>query len=352
MALFKRGKLWWYEFHLNGTRIRESAGVATRPAASQKEVLRKAELLFGKVASTTGKTTPAFSEFAYGEFSVWCANEHKDRLSTYARYMRSIKALAEYFGNRSLADIDAGEVEKYKMHRSSQHRKNARDGRLVTSAAVNRDLAVLRILFSYAMRLKWTASNPVREIKFLREPVLHMRVLTVKEENEYLRSASPILRDVAILILDTGMRPGEVCALRRSDFDLEHRSVHVRAGKTVNARRFIPLTARASATLRERTSRVTSEWLFPCPFDSERPVLEVRKAHDAAVRRSHINPRFRLYDLRHTALSRMAMSGMDLATLKELAGHSQIQMTMRYVHPSPDHKRKAIDVFESFVDPH
>ncbi|MEK7216995.1 MAG: tyrosine-type recombinase/integrase, partial [Chloroflexota bacterium] len=45
-------------------------------------------------------------------------------------------------------------------------------------------------------------------------------------------------------------------------------------------------------------------------------------------------------DLRHTALSRMAMAGIDLPTLKELAGHSQIQMTLRYVHPTPEHKRR------------
>lgn len=42
----------------------------------------------------------------------------------------------------------------------------------------------------------------------------------------------------------------------------------------------------------------------------------------------------------------MALAGIDLPTLKELAGHSQIQMTMRYVHPTPEHKRRAIAKFE------
>lgn len=45
----------------------------------------------------------------------------------------------------------------------------------------------------------------------------------------------------------------------------------------------------------------------------------------------------------------MAMAGIDLPTLKELAGHSQIQMTMRYLHPTPEHKRRAIEKFEEFV---
>ena len=67
------------------------------------------------------------------------------------------------------------------------------------------------------------------------------------------------------------------------------------------------------------------------------------------MRRAGVVPAFRLYDLRHTALSRMAMAGIDLPTLKELAGHTQIQMTMRYVHPTPEHKRSAMARFEAFV---
>ena len=176
-----------------------------------------------------------------------------------------------------------------------------------------------------------------------------MRVLTAEEEILYLKNASPLLRDVATVMLETGMRPGEVCCLRLSDVDLERRCVRVLAGKTVNASRFIPLTERALTTMTRRATEARMEWLFPCPFDVTKPVREVRKAHDAAVRRSGIIPPFRLYDLRHTALSRMAMAGIDLATLKEFAGHSQIQMTMRYVHPTPEHKRNAISRFESFM---
>lgn len=145
------------------------------------------------------------------------------------------------------------------------------------------------------------------------------------------------------------MRPGEIYRLRREDVDLSLCCVQVRSGRTCNATRHIPLTERAYATLKRRIAQSQTEWLFSCPFDSSKPVLDVRKAHDAAVRRAKIFPPFRLYDLRHTALTRMAMAGIDLATLKELAGHSQIQMTMRYVHPTPEHKRRAMNSFERFT---
>ena len=57
---------------------------------------------------------------------------------------------------------------------------------------------------------------------------------------------------------------------------------------------------------------------------------------------------FRLYDLRHTFGSRAVMAGVDLPTLKELMGHSTITMTMRYIHPTPQHKKEALKKLEDF----
>ena len=348
MAVFQRGKIWWYDFRFRGVRIRESTRATTRAQALQAEAVCKTELLQGRVQTRRPEPSPRFSDFAHGEFAQWCANEHRDRHSTYARYMRSIKALAEFFGNKSLEAIDPGVVERYKLHRSQQPRKNTRDGRLVSPAAVNRDLAVLRIVFNFAIRLGAANRNPVAGVKFLKEDHLHMRVLTPEEEGQYLQAASPLLRDAAIIMLDTGMRPGEVCKLRTVDLDNKLGSACVHEGKTPSARRHIPLTGRALDVLARRAVEAKTEWLFPSPYDPSKPVIEVRKAHEAAVKRAGIKPRFRLYDIRHTALSRMAMAGIDLPTLKELAGHSQIQMTMRYVHPTPEHKKHAIARLEQY----
>ena len=79
-----------------------------------------------------------------------------------------------------------------------------------------------------------------------------------------------------------------------------------------------------------------------------RPLSSVRKTREAALQRSGIKPHFRLSDLRHTALTRMAMAGVDLPTLRELAGHASIQMIMRYLHLTPAHKKNAISQFEGF----
>jgi len=348
MTVYRHGRLWWYDFRLGGFRYREPTNARTQDEALQQEAIRRAGLT-AQAAPARRQSSPRFVDFSLSDFAQWCAVEHRDRPSTHLRYMRCIKALNYFFGRHTLQSITAGTVEQYKIHRSQQVRKNARDGRLVTPAAVNRELAVLRILFNFAIRLGKARENPVAKVKFFRERQNHMRVLSAEEEGRYLAAASPSLKDVAAVMLETGMRPGEIYRLRRDDIDLELKSVLVRTGKTVNATRHIPLTERALTILARRVKHGESCWLFPSSFDPGKPVLDVRKAHDAAVRRAKISPPFRLYDLRHTALTRMAMAGIDLPTLKELAGHSQIQMTMRYVHPTPEHKRRAIEKFEEFA---
>ncbi len=213
---------------------------------------------------------------------------------------------------------------------------------------MNRDVAVLRILFNLAMRLRKAKMNPVSGVKLLPERNHQMRVLTWEEESAYLAAASQPLRDVAALILQTGMRPGEVFHLKKEDVSLQPGFIHIPSGKTAFARRTIPLTARAREVLGRRLLEMKSEWLFPAATDSSRPVVSVAVAHEAAIPRSKIERPFRLYDLRHTALTRMAMAGIDLATLRELAGYANIQMTMRYLHPTPQHKVATIKKLETF----
>jgi site-specific recombinase XerD len=55
-----------------------------------------------------------------------------------------------------------------------------------------------------------------------------------------------------------------------------------------------------------------------------------------------------LYDLRHIYASRAVMAGVDLPTLAALHGHTNIQMSMRYVHPAEEHKREAVGKLENY----
>ena len=90
-----------------------------------------------------------------------------------------------------------------------------------------------------------------------------LRVLTADEEKLYLLAASRPLRDVATMLLETGMRPDEVCRIRRVNVHLEQGYVFNPFGKTKAARRKVPLTERAIAVLVRLLEKVKGDFLFP-----------------------------------------------------------------------------------------
>jgi integrase len=69
---------------------------------------------------------------------------------------------------------------------------------------------------------------------------------------------------------------------------------------------------------------------------------QIRTAFEGAVTKAGLKD-FRFHDLGHTAASHMVMRGANLADVKELLGHSDLKMTLRYAHPSPAHLRRAVD---------
>jgi integrase len=187
-----------------------------------------------------------------------------------------------------------------------------------------------------------------------REEAEKTRVVTIEEEFAYLKKAGQPLRDIATVILQTGMRPEEVFRLEVRHMDLEHRTIFNPFGKTKAAKRKIPMSHDAFEVLKRRVSGACGPWVFCSPSGPGRPenpevhIHSVRKAHDAAIRRAGITDHFRLYDLRHTFATRAAQAGVDVLTLASLLGHTAVQMTMRYVHPTDQHKREAAEKLEAY----
>jgi len=208
-------------------------------------------------------------------------------------------------------------------------------------------MPALRYMMNFAVRLEYIGRNPVHGVRFLEESVGSMRVVSHEEERIYLAAAGPLQRDLAIIMLDTGMRPGEVYATQKENVHLSAGYLFVPCGKTRFARRNVPLTNRVVEVLKQRITKAKVQYLFPHRSDPNRPMAEANRGHEQVFRRTELDY-FRIYDFRHTFGSRSAMAGVDLPTLKELMGHSTITITMRYVHPTPEHKREASEKLERF----
>ena len=147
-----------------------------------------------------------------------------------------------------------------------------------------------------------------------------MRIVSHQEQHRYLSVANPLVHDVAVLIVETGMRPEEVFRLKAEHLHLPQRYLKVTNGKTCFSRRNILLTESARGVLKRRLAIPKGRICFRTGRTWNGPLNNIDRGHHKAVRDAGIVPGFRLYDFRHTFGSRSAMAGVDLASLEGTHG--------------------------------
>ncbi|MGB8803247.1 MAG: tyrosine-type recombinase/integrase [Candidatus Acidiferrales bacterium] len=347
MAVYRRGKKWWYVFEFAGRKIQESSGLRNKTAALRAEAKRRIDLIERRAGFTRSKPNPRFDEFCK-EFLEGSKLHHRPK--THELHELNCKTLKRFFRGKYLDEITSKMVEDFKTARKQERVQWAKN-RSVTGATVNRALTTLKLLFHQAERCGYAVKNPVVGVPMFREPLDSMRVISFEEQAAYLAETSQPLHDIAKIILDTGMRPEEVFRMRAENLDFKQKVIFNPYGKTKAARRTIPMTDDALSLLKPRANKamkLATPYLFPSRHDIQRPIGSVKKAHSAAVRRAKIQRYFRLYDLRHTFATRAVDAGTDLPTLSSLLGHASILMTMRYVHPAAEQKKTAMEKFEKF----
>jgi len=357
MTIYRRGSVYWFDFVCKGRRIQRSTRQGNWRVAEQLEAVERSRLSLAEAGIVEREPAPLLSDFA----KQFLAEVEKDRHPrTVRRYRVSLVSLEKWFGSKRLSEITSEAISQYKSKRLELGRSNA---------TINRDLACLRRLLGMAVRQDKLSRSPFteRKVEFLREPGSE-RILTFEEERRYLAKARPTLRDVAVLILETGLRPDEVFHTTERDVELDRRCLHIRSGKTKNARRDVFLTDAALEVIKRRIRAIPSEardgqssslYLFPryegfisvdgtTGYDWNRPMTQLWNAHHEALAASGIQPPFRLYDLRHTYGTRAVEAGMDVLTLMRLMGHASLHTTNRYVHLTQQHLEQAQRRLESY----
>lgn len=338
MSVYKRGEVYWYKFTWGGESIRESTKQGNLRIARQIEAAHKTSLAKGEVGIRKRKQAPTLSAFATEKFLPYVRSTFAAKPKTRAYYEYGVKSLLAY-GKLALEPIDAITGERIAAYIAK------RQGEELEISSINRELQVLRRMFFLAV--EWGAvEKALPKVRMLSGEKHRDRVLTQAEELLYLSNAAPLLRDVATILLDCGLRPEECFRLQWSN--VRDGLIEIQYGKTDNARRQIPTSQRVAAIveMRQATGKGTT-WLFPAPTKSGHiEPSSIKKQHARAIKggtpeQQAVEP-FQLYTLRHTCLTRWAPH-MDPFTLAYLAGHRDMAITKRYVHPQADTVRAATD---------
>jgi integrase len=265
-------------------------------------------------------------------------------IETYGSALRI--QLVPFFGTRTLDRIGRREIEAFMAHM----RKTGRSPKTTLNA-----LGILHSIFEYARREWWVASNPCTLVDKPRasESDPDIRFLEPEEVETLLRGVPDddlggVERRMYLMAAMTGMRQGELLALRWRDIDWPAHRVRIRRSfvrgefgtpKSKRSSRSVPLADRLAGELdllHQATNYGRDDDLVFAHPHTGKPIDRSRllKRFKAALQRGGVRP-VRFHDLRHTFGTRMAAQGVPMRALQEMMGHRDFKTTLIYADYAP-----------------
>ena len=291
--------------------------------------------------------------------SYWMENEllGSVKASSYHVYRRQIgNHLLPQLGNYDLSELTPGVIHGFVEDLEASGLAGS-----TTKGAYRLLSAALR----FAQEEGIIEKNPCRKIKVHGTQSSEQRVLTQREQ-ERIRSLSQTQDDLFVLLsLYTGMRLGEVCALRWSDIDWEKRTITVRrtaqrvarlkpedggrtmlmigSPKSMRSQRVLPVPDFLLERLKKRMAGTASEYVFGVSDRAAEPRTLQRRFQRMMDKLGITGAHF--HTLRHSFATRLLELGVDVKTVSVLLGHSSAKTTLDfYAHSLMDRQRSAMEL--------
>ena len=349
---------------VNGETAKASA--KTRKEAESKLCAMRADLERGTYMKPDKTTVSEWFDTYMTEYKENAVKE----VSTYAYRSVFKKHVAPAIGDRQLHSVRPSQLQKILNGIKTGGYSNE------TIQFVNQ---IMHQMFKQAVKEGIILRNPCEGVTTPKgKPREPHTALTVDQQTTFmawLQDEDQLLNPFVKLMLYTGMRCGEVCALQWQDVDLKKNVIHVRhtlhwlkgkgsvltTPKTKCSIRDIPLQPQARRILKEERSRLLSDsanafsgetFVFHSgdmkPIQYNRVNRYVSRISEQIQKQDPIFPAVTTHVMRHTFATRAIENGMPPQVLKSILGHSSLAMTMDlYSHVLPDQKAEYMDMIAS-----
>lgn len=267
----------------------------------------------------------------------------KIKPSTYANYYGMLENhILPALGGRKLASITQAEV---------QHFIALLEQKRLGVNAIRNICGMLNRVMKAAFKQGAILANPCQNIELPSKEKASVRALSLSEQHKLEIAAAKDENGIAVFMaLYTGMRIGEISALRWDDVDLDSGKLYVSRTaqrisrqdisgtssaktrlyfgkpKSASGKRIIPLTPKLSNLLREEREFSKSPYVVSCCGNFTEP-RTIRYRYEKILKAAGIE-RLHFHGLRHTFSTRCIEQNMDVAALSRILGHSSIKMTL------------------------
>jgi len=266
-GIYKRGNIYWITYTWQGRQYFESSHSSNIHDAEALLLKKKAELVAGRKPVRLSETL-TFDELLD---SYITQIEHP---ATPKRYRLSQSALSPICGTWRITDVDAFTFDRFKKFRIKEG---------VSPAGVNRDVALARAAFNFAVERRMLLYSPLAGVKLFNEAKHRKppRAISCTEEPRILMCCDTRLRLIVIVLLYTGMRVGsEALRLKWADVDFEEAAITVAQSKTAAGLRALPMTEFVASELVKwhAATKGISEYVF---FNPQRPSTHIHSVKTA-----------------------------------------------------------------------
>jgi len=346
----KDGKVLWMVYRdRSGKRIRESTNTDDWQEA-QRKLRERLEARDDKVLDIVRKGEQL-------QFADWVDFFLENYSKPPMRAEKTLEAnervgrhLKEAFGDRSIREISADDIELY-LRRRLQARVQIKTSAGVVQkdrlkpATVHQELRVLRRMLNVAVRKKLLPANPCAGVEF---PVkvkglFRPHYMNWSEQQRVEFRAPEYLRNIIRIITETGLRVyKELMPMKKEQVDLENAMVWIPDSKTPNGIAEVPLTDLASEAFREQI-RISGSgpWLFPNDDSSTGYQKSLKTVWRLTLRRAKV-PYFRIYDLRSTYATRLSAGGVADEWVTQLLRQGDAKVFKKYSQMKLQMKREAL----------